>query len=130
MFEESGGEIHGRTDKRDRASRRRADDANCDLSDIEAEARLNDMPVARLQCGERRPHGQRRLGSVRYRREIEQGAVTFVIFDIAAMRDGNVGHQLGEPLNQQEHLRGWLLDHQPRGVSKIHEQHRKVSCDR
>ena len=55
MFEESGGEIHGRTDKRDRASRRRADDANCDLSDVEAEARLNDMPVARWPCGERRP---------------------------------------------------------------------------
>ena len=45
MFEESGGEIHCRTDERNRASQRRADDANRDLSDIETETRLNDMPV-------------------------------------------------------------------------------------
>ena len=93
MFEESRGEIHRRTDERHRASQRRADDANRNLANIEAEACLNDLPVSRLQCSECRPHGQRRTGGVRDRRKIEQGAVTFVIFDIAAMRDGNVGHQ-------------------------------------
>jgi hypothetical protein len=61
MFEESGGEINGRADERDRAPRRGADDTDHDRSDVEAEARLNDMPVA---CsGKLITAGRQRIGA-------------------------------------------------------------------